>query len=261
MVKYHLTAAGKIGKCTASVRPCPRGPHINEDGKARIKAGKPESTDEKRIWNILSPGMTVNLSGATPSLEIEKPAKRLSSTRLASLEDYAGMDYYDINRGLRDDVPLPPRLAKVVDEIDEAFKVIKPETPYTTYRGEVVDVEEGQTAEQAIFSRFFPGSKIESKNFFSTSLNPSIAAYFAKKAEKTQIAVVLEVKAKTGISMQGLPDAPLEDEMLLPRNSSFTVSSIRPYSTYQNIEFSEESAYLKEESARTRIFTIVLEEN
>ena len=261
MTKYHLTTAGKIGKCTASVLPCPRGPHITEDGKARIKAGRPETTNEKKIWNVLKPGLTVNLSEATPSLELEKPAKQLPSVHLESLEDYAGMDYYDINQGLREGTPLKPRLQKTVERMDEAFKTIKPEAPYTTYRGEVVTIDEGQTPEQAILGKFFPGSKVESKSFFSTSLNPSIAAYFAKKAKKNQVSVILEVKAKNGISMQGLPEAPLEDEMLLPRNSSFTVSAVRPYSTYQDIEFSEESVYLKEEKGRTSIFTVVLEEN
>lgn len=257
--KYHLTNSGGFAKCTATVRPCPRGAHVTEQGKANIKAGKPETLDEKKIWNLKAPGKTVNLIGATPQAEQNK-LSTLTRKHVNALEDYAGMDYYDINKALRNGDELPPRLQNVVAQLDEVFSIVKPEHSYVTYRGEQLTLESGQIPEQVISARFFPQSIVESKAFFSTSLNPSVAAHFAGTDNVEKVSVVLEVHAKTGISLQGLEDAPLEDEMLLPRGSKFVVKQVRPYSTYQDIDFSQETAYLKEKNSRSKIFTVVLEE-
>lgn len=254
-----MTASGGFAKCTATVRPCPRGTHVTEQGKANIKAGRPETLDEKKIWNLKAPGKTVNLTGVTPPVEQNK-LNALSHKHVEALEDYAGMDYFDINKALRNSETLPPRLQNIVTQLDEVFSNVKPEQPYVTYRGEQLILQPGQTPEQAISAKFFPQSTIESKGFFSTSLNPSVAAHFAGTDNTNKVSIVLEVHAKTGISLQGLEDAPLEDEMLLPRGSKFTVKQVRPYSTYQDIDFSQETAYLKEKNSRSKIFTVVLKE-
>lgn len=257
--KYHLTSSGGFAKCTATVRPCPRGVHVTEQGKANIKAGKPETLDEKKIWNLKTPGRTVNLTNATPPAEQNK-LNTLSRHHIEALEDYAGMDYFEINKALRSGDNLKPRLQKVVAHLDEVFSTVKPESSYVTYRGEQLILEKDKTPEQVISTRFFPQSIIESKGFFSTSLNPSVAAHFAGTDNVNKVSVVLEIHAKTGVSLQGLDDAPLEDEMLLPRGSKFAVKQVRPYSTYQDIDFSQETAYLKEKNSRSHIFTVVLEE-
>ena len=152
------------------------------------------------------------------------------------------------------------RLVKQVKLMDEAFTIISPESPYQTYRGENIQILPGESPDQAVTRAFFPGSEISRASYVSTSLNPSIAAYFASKNPKDTVSVVLEIKAKTGISLKNIAEATNEEEMLLPRNSTFKVTTVRPFASYQNVEFDEETDYLKPTANHQTIFTIVLEE-
>lgn len=255
MTKYHLDKNGKIAVCTATKRTCHRRVNAPVSSQGNIQPSVNKQNKRPKLNNVS------NLSQATPIVEQVK-IQNLSQDQVFALEDYSGMDYFEVNKSLRtgDMSGLHPRLQRMVQDIDAAFAQIQPEKPYTTYRGETVKLDACKNAYETIMNKFFPGSTIESKSFYSTSLNPSVAAHFAKKNKFDEVSVVIQVEAKNGISLQGLDDAPLEDEMLLPRNSLFTVKRVTSSITYQDIDFSEESAYLKEKSTSTRLFTVMLEE-
>lgn len=257
MTKYHISKNFEVVVCGATKRRCPRGLHIESESFAKIKAGLAETREEKIFQNHYKLGSKVHVLDATPEIEKNKPQQLLSKEQLYALEDYSGMDFHEINTYLKQDSAEPnPKLDKQIADMDAAFELVKPASPYVTYRGVGVHLRDGEDLERAILREYFPHSIIELKEFISTSLNPSIASYFSVK---TLDSVVLEIRAKSGISLK-LSDSSNEEEMLLPRNSKFRVIAVRPYVRYQQIDFDEESNYLKETNNKEQIMTIVLEE-
>lgn len=258
--KYHLTKKYGVAVCSATKRVCPLGEHIDAESLAKVKAGLAETREEKIFQNLYPINRRVHVDDAVSATESEKPRQLLSKDQLYALEDYAGMDFMDINNHLNEgntETSMRERLTKQIKHIDSAFEIVKPSHQYVTFRGEKVNVREGETFEKAVFRQYFPDSVIERKSYLSTSLNPSIASYFAGKDIHS---VVLEIRAKTGISLKELSDSSKEEEMLLPRNSQFKVVMVKPYMHYQKIDYCEESDNLTVRNEKQQIMTVVVEE-
>lgn len=245
--------------CGATKRPCPRGAHIEGESLKKVQAGMAETREEKIFQNLVKLATKVHVQDATPDIEKNKPQQLLSKEQLYALEDYSGMDYYEINQYLSQGVAKPgqeKKLAEQVRNIDNAFQLVKPSAPYVCYRGEQISPHEGESYEQAVLRQFFPDSVVERKSYLSTSLNPSIASYFSAKTSQS---VILEIRAKSGISLK-LSDSSNEEEMLLPRDGKYQVVAVRPYVHYQMVDYDEESNYLAVTNRNQQIMTIVLEE-
>jgi hypothetical protein len=258
MTKYHLTKSFKVAVCHATKKACPRGAHIEAESLAKVKAGLAETREEKIFQNLFPFKKRVHVEDVIPETENAKPDQLLSKEQLYALEDYAGMDFFEINQHLNEGrLVSDKKLDRQITLIDSAFEVIKPSQPYVCYRGEKINVEEGKTLEQAVMRDFFPDTVIGRKPYLSTSMNPSIASYFAGKNERS---VILEIRAKSGISLKKLSDSSKEEEMLLPRGSQFKVLTVKPYVRYQKINYCEESDNLSETREMQQIMTIVLEE-
>lgn len=259
MTKYHLSKKFEIAVCHATKKPCPRGAHIESDSLVKVKAGIAETREEKIFQNLSKAKTRVHVQDATPEIEKRKPQQLLSKEQLYALEDYSGMDHFEINQYLAHGIAKPElekKLSEQVRNIDSAFQLVKPSAPYVCYRGEKITVQEGESFEKAVLREFFPDSEIERKSYLSTSLNPSIASYFSRKGSQS---VILEIRAKSGISLK-LSDSSNEDEMLLPRDGRYKVVAVRPYVEYQTIDYNEESDYLAVTNQKQQIMTIVLEE-
>lgn len=258
MTKYHLTKQFKVAVCGATKRACPRGAHIDAESLLKIKSGLADTREEKIFQNMLPFKQRVHVEDVVPDVENVKPGQMLSKDQLYALEDYAGMDFFEINQHLNEGQMIADKkLDRQIALIDSAFGVIKPSNPYVSFRGEKINVQEGETFEKAVMCEFFPDSVIDRKTYVSTSMNPAIASYFAGKAKHS---VVLEIRAKSGISLKKLTDSSKEEEMLLPRDSHFKVLMVKPYVRYQKINYCEESNNLSEINETQQIMTIVLEE-
>lgn len=258
MTKYHLTKQFKVAVCCATKRACPRGAHIEAESLLKVKSGLAETREEKIFQNQLPFKKRVHVEDVIPEAENAKPGQLLSKEQLYALEDYAGMDFFEINQHLNEGCLISDRkLDKQVALIDSAFEVVKPSQSYVCYRGEKIDVQDGESFEKAVMREFFPDTVIDRKPYLSTSMNPAIASYFAGKNERS---VILEIRAKSGISLKKLSDSSREEEMLLPRDSQFKILTVKPYVRYQKIDYCEESNNLSETSEMQQIMTIVLEE-
>lgn len=258
MTKYHLTKQFKVAVCGATKRACPRGVHIDAESLLKIKSGLAETREEKIFQNLMPFKQRVHVEDVIPEVENAKPGQMLTKDQLYALEDYAGMDFFEINQHLNEGQMIADRkLNRQISAIDSAFAVVKPSQPYVCYRGETINIQEGESFEKAVMREFFPDSVINRKSYLSTSMNPSIASYFAKKNSKS---IILEIRAKSGISLKNLTDSSREEEMLLPRDSKFKVLMVKPYVRYQKINYCEESNNLSETSESQQIMTVVLEE-
>jgi hypothetical protein len=258
MTKYHLTKQFKVTVCGATKRACPRGAHIAAESLMKIKLGLADTREEKIFQNMLPFKQRVHVEDVIPETESAKPGQMLSKEQLYALEDYAGMDFFEINQHLNEGALIADKkLDRQVALIDSAFEVVKPTNPYVSFRGEKINVQEGETFEKAVMREFFPDTVIDRKSYLSTSMNPAIASHFATKTKQS---VILEIRAKSGISLKQLSDSSKEEEMLLPRGSQFKVLMVKPYVRYQKINYCEESNNLSETSETQQIMTIVLEE-
>jgi hypothetical protein len=258
MTKYHFTKKFNVAVCHATKKACPRGAHIEAESLLKVKAGKADTREEKIFQNLYPINRRVHVEDVAPATENAKPGQLLSKDQLYALEDYAGMDFFEINQHLNEGTSNPDnKWGRKVAHIDAAFEIVKPSNPYVCYRGEKVHVQEGESFEKAVMREFFPDTVIDRKSYLSTSLNPSIASYFARKDAQS---VILEIRAKSGISLKGLSDSSKEEEMLLPRDSQFKVLMVKPYVKYQKIDYCEESDNLSETHEMQQIMTIVLEE-
>lgn len=258
MTKYHLTKQFKVAVCGATKRACPRGAHIEAESLLKVKSGLAETREEKIFQNQLPFKKRVHVEDVIPETENTKPGQLLSKEQLYALEDYAGMDFFEINQHLNEGCLIADRkLDRQVTLIDSAFEAVKPSHPYVCYRGETINVQEGENFEKAVMREFFPDTIIDRKPYLSTSMNPSIASYFAKKNKRS---IILEIRAKSGISLKNLSDSSKEEEMLLPRGSRFKVLMVKPYVHYQKINYCEESNNLSETNESQQIMTVVLEE-
>lgn len=258
MTKYHLNKQFKVAVCGATKRACPRGAHIEAESLAKVKAGLAETREEKIFQNLFPFKKRVHVEDVIPEAENAKPGQLLSKEQVYALEDYAGMDFFEINQHLNEGrLIADKKLDKQVALIDSAFEIVKPSHPYVCYRGEKIDVQDGESFEKAVMREFFPDTVIDRKPYLSTSMNPAIASYFAGKNERS---VILEIRAKSGISLKKLSDSSREEEMLLPRDSQFKILTVKPYVRYQKIDYCEESNNLSETSEMQQIMTIVLEE-
>lgn len=264
MNQYHISKSFKPALCKATVRACPRGAHIDQASMDKVKSKLAETDEEKIFQNILHPAFKVHVLEATPEIEANKPNKDLTRDQLYMLQDYSGMDFYPINAYLRDKTVYKTtslkNLNRQIDLLDSVFDVIKPTKPYVTYRGEVVKINEGESLHNAVTREFFPGSIVTKESYLSTSLNPAIAAHFAGKGKQPDAGrVILEIQAKSGVSMKE-PSESKEEEMLLPRNGKYKVIGIRPYVSYQSIDYDEETDDLQELAENKQIMTVILEE-
>lgn len=258
MTKYHFNKKFKVAVCRATKKVCPLGAHIEAESLLKVKSGLADTREEKIFQNIYPINRRVHVAGAIPASENAKPGQLLSKEQLYALEDYAGMDFFEINQHLNEGGSDPDvKLHRQVTHIDSAFEVVKPSSPYVCYRGEKVHVREGESFEKAVMREFFPESVIERKSYLSTSLDPSVASYFAGKDVQS---VVLEIRAKSGISLKELSDSSKEEEMLLPRDSKFRVVMVKPYMHYQKIDYCEETDNLSVTGENQQIITVVLEE-
>lgn len=258
MTKYHFTKKFKVAVCRATKKVCPLGAHVDAESLAKVKSGLADTREEKIFQNIYHVNNRVHVADAIPVVESEKPERLLSKEQLYALEDYAGMDFFEINQHLNEGRSNPDvKLTRQVTQIDSAFETIKPSSSYVCYRGEKIHVQEGENFEKALLREFFPDSVIERKSYLSTSLDPSVASYFAGKTSQS---VVLEIRAKSGISLKNLSDSSKEEEMLLPRDGKFRVVLVKPYVRYEKIDYCEESNILTVIGNKQQITTVVLEE-
>lgn len=235
-----------------------------------------------------------NLSGCSIELSESWDAK-LSDKEQATMEDFTGMSSHDINRYLyskeykdaidSDDPSIHnkwmverhgaekaaelraserKRLIESIGIIDGVLeRSVLPENTIV-YRGHKMVVPAGKEPFEYIKSCFKLGSQYSKESYSSTSLNPSVGAYFAGKPTsktdtgQTKVGVVFEMVATEGAPLRALSSVQNEDEILLPRNKKFRVASVHESVTFEGVELDEESDAIEATHKKTKHIVIRL---
>lgn len=144
----------------------------------------------------------------------------LHTDQKSALEDYTTVGYHDINATLRG-VTIDPYDSSMsvaetkaeIPKIDAALASVPPLSgPVTVYRGISGDIGLKE------------GVVIGDKGFVSTTLNPAVVPTFAGDDKNTFLAITLPKGSQA--AYMGPVSVHHEDEVLLPRDSSFRVTKV-----------------------------------
>lgn len=141
---------------------------------------------------------------------------------VGATNDYCVSDYDVINTALRDD-----RTDKELDKmlIGDSIKSISsflkdaPKFEGTVYRGMTFDIAHGGDKEyEAFITDVESDIDFTLKPFTSTSVNKDEAMKFTSK---DNINILMEIKSKRGIALDGAAEFPKEQEVLFTKDSKF----------------------------------------
>ena len=156
------------------------------------------------------------------------------------------------------------RLIESIGIIDGVLA--KTDLPESTivYRGHKMIVPAGKDPVEYIRSHYKVGSQYSKESYGSTSLNPSIGAYFAGKPTsktdngQTKVGVVFEMATTEGAPLRTLSSVQNEDEILLPRNKKFRVAGVYESIAFESVDLDEESDVLRTKNQTAKHIVIRL---
>lgn len=149
----------------------------------------------------------------------------LSKHDLASVQDYTGEAFIGVNSALRSGKPLSEDAEVVRKSLDDVFARTPPlDKPAVVYR--VINLKKDDLARMLgdMDAATRGGEAYQFKEFLSTSIDPGIVSDFGLGQGKTP--VVLEIKARHGLYVEGVTENPGEEEFLIPRGARFRVVAV-----------------------------------
>jgi hypothetical protein len=158
---------------------------------------------------------------------------KLDKNQRAAVDEYTTTAYHEWNSALRDDnmKSMGPGNKKLVVALDTAIAAGRTETPIVVHRGVTKDQADsrGNTLKEDWLPQMQPGATLTDKGFVSTSSNAKYAQdMFAEGGTRFEITIpaghpalsIPQVRKDSGDDY-----AKREQEVLLPRNSSFRIVS------------------------------------
>ncbi len=190
--------------------------------------GRPPDGDADANPRALRPGSAA-LEGKKLRFDSDQPrddhgrwASSLTADQKQALKDYTGGYYYsNINAALRQGKMPDGREGEIVKHVDSALENASTETKITLYRG----ISPSSAAR--LNGQLGKGSIITDRGFVSTSSSRAIARALRGFQTANGTGLMMEIQVRAGsrvASLAAVSGTPGEQEMLLPRGSSFRVT-------------------------------------
>jgi hypothetical protein len=209
---------------------------------AIIGLNKPKPEEKPKLTEATSIAQAKKSMGSHVTNLRKTPEGNESLDRI---ESYTGGDYKSFNeylrtgkmaiRDLRGKISIvkPSKVKKVqrdaqIDKVSDFLKNA-PKIEGTVYRGMMWKQDKKSTKEFNDFiDKMVEGSEITFPTFSSTSTDESTATEFATLASKKEPvhSVVIEMRSKNGVYLNGASAFEVENEVLFDRDSKFTVAKV-----------------------------------